>query len=119
MLLVMAGSAIGGALRFAVGKLLSHCSAQFPFGTLAANLSGCVLLGIFSGIIMKHSPNDGLRLFLVTGLCGGFTTFSTFMNEGFAMLQEARFSAFILYASVSLVAGLACVAAGYAISCRV
>ena len=85
-----------------------------PWGTLTVNLLGCFLIGVIYALFAKHTNTASpLFLLLTTVFCGGFTTFSTFANEGLQMLQHGNIGSFIAYASLSLIAGLALVALGY------
>ena len=86
------GGFVGSALRYALSLLGQRYSATFPHGTLWANLGGCLILGVVSALAAKTealSPN--LRLLLATGLCGGFTTMSTFTYETFKLLQDSEY----------------------------
>ena len=84
--IVSLGSFFGGGLRFMVSKGMGLLIATpFPAGTFIVNILGCLLIGFFSGLPQANGTFWGLqpqaRLLLTTGLCGGFTTFSTFMKE--------------------------------------
>lgn len=98
---VMAGAAFGGLLRYVVADLVQKSSKIiFPFGTLSVNIIGSFLLGLIIFILGEReiiSPE--IRLFLTVGVCGGFTTFSTFSYETLVLFQEAEF----LYAAVNIV----------------
>ncbi len=98
-LLVAIGGLIGGALRFLTITLLSKVvESQFPIATLFVNIVGCLLIGIFIGLADRSvSFNPDLRLFLATGLCGGFTTFSTFAYENAILLKTEHYLFFALY----------------------
>lgn len=112
VLFVALGGAVGSLLRYLLSLVIPKV-AGFPWPTLIANVCGCLLIGIFSGLFMKcggFSPN--LKLFLITGFCGGFTTFSTFANENIALLQSGKVGMFVVYALTSFVVGLAACAAG-------
>ncbi len=90
LLIVSLGSFFGGGLRFLVSKGLGLLSATpFPLGTFVVNIVGCLLIGFFSALPQANGTFWGLRpetrLLLTTGLCGGFTTFSTFMKESHAL----------------------------------
>lgn len=117
MLLVGVGSFFGGILRYVVSTLLKPQSGSFPFGTLTANVLGCLLIGLLYGFAAKNaSMNKDLLLALTTGLCGGFTTFSTFSNESLVMLQNQHYGLFALYVGVSIIIGIAAVFGGYALT---
>ncbi len=111
---VGAGSFIGGAARYLVSVLMKGIGKGFPWATLAANLAGCFLIGLLWGIFSR-SASEGSRwaLFLTVGLCGGFTTFSTFSKESLMMLQAGNFWGFAGYIALSVIAGIAFVALGY------
>lgn len=90
------------------------CGTSFPWATLAVNLAGCFVIGVVYALFVRFaSTSHALCLLLTTGFCGGFTTFSTFANEGLVMLQGGNIGAFIVYAIASVVAGVALVAVGY------
>lgn len=111
---VGAGSFIGGAARYLVSVMMKGIGKGFPWATLAVNLAGCFLIGLLWGIFSR-SASEGSRwaLFLTVGLCGGFTTFSTFSKESLMMLQSGNFWGFAGYIVLSVIAGIACVALGY------
>ena len=102
------GSFIGGASRYLVtlgiqNKFLS----TYPFGTLAVNIIGCFLIGIVYGLSEKGNINMEWRLFLATGILGGFTTFSSFSNETVSMLRDAQYWQAFSYVASSVIIGLA------------
>ena len=113
ILLVGAGSFIGGAARYAV-SLLMRSAEGFPWGTFTVNMIGCFLIGILGGWMVRQ-PNisPAISLFLSVGFCGGFTTFSTFSKESLALLQSCHYIPFALYAIGSVALGIICVAIGY------
>ena len=85
---------------------------HFPWATFTVNLLGSFLIGLFYALSERfHLPLE-TRLFLTTGICGGFTTFSTFSNDGVALLKGEFYGAFILYTLISIGIGLAAVVAG-------
>jgi len=116
VLYVAAGSALGGVCRYFVSTLL-NAPTGFPWGTLAVNVAGSLLLGLISGWL-AHASGDvaTVRAFAVLGFCGGFTTFSTFSNEAFRMLESSQWPMFAAYVGTSLLAGIGAVLLGYAIS---
>ena len=115
LLIVGTGSFIGGALRYLLSTFMKNiCTQGFPWGTLIVNLLGCFIFGIIFAVFSKNSSTDNtLYLLLTTGICGGFTTFSTFANESVQMLQHGNTSGFIGYVAISIIAGFALIALGY------
>lgn len=111
ILLVGAGSFVGGSLRYVVSLLMKY-SGGFPWATFTVNLVGCLLIGLFAGLFARHaSPN--LILLLVTGFCGGFTTFSTFSRESLMLMQSGSWWTLVLYVAGSILAGIASTFIGY------
>lgn len=103
------GSGIGGVLRWLCSQWLN---GNYPWGTLTVNVAGCFLIAFLA----KHAPGDPhLRLLLTTGFCGGFTTFSTFINENFLMLRGSQLLISLVYMALSLLLGLLAAWIGYRI----
>ena len=117
LLFVGVGSFIGGVLRYSVSVLMRGlCGQSFPWGTLLVNLVGCFAFGVIFALFGRYgSTNSGWCLLLTTGVCGGFTTFSTFANESVLMLQNGNWLGFVGYVAASIVVGFALVALGYMI----
>ena len=111
---VFLGGGIGSMLRYAVG--LCNGAAAFPWATLAVNVGGSFAIGLFGGWSERFGWPEAVRLALTVGLCGGFTTFSTFSKESLALVQSGRWGAFALYALGSFAIGIAAVAMGYLIA---
>ena len=107
-LIVGLGGAAGSMLRYAVQRLLSiQNAAAFPTATLLVNILGCFLIGLLAGIVSRSLAwNEEMKLLLMTGFCGGFTTFSAFTLEGIGLLKENKTSLFIIYLTASVVGGL-------------
>ena len=111
---VGAGSFIGGSARYLVSLMMKSVGKGFPWATLIVNLAGCFLIGLLWGVFSRSSSEgSSWALFLTVGLCGGFTTFSTFSKEALMMLQSGYIWFFAGYIALSVVAGVALVAAGY------
>ena len=114
ILAVGAGSFLGGSGRYLVSLAMKGVSKGFPWATLAVNLAGCFLIGLLWGLFSKNgSDSSNWALFLTVGLCGGFTTFSTFSKEALVMLQGGNIWGFAGYVAISVIAGIALVAFGY------
>lgn len=115
MALVAIGGGAGSVLRFLAQKWISFGPLpKFPVGTMTVNLIGCFLIGLLFGWFSK-SPETGLdwKLFLMTGLCGGFTTFSAFTLESLILLESTRWMSFLLYVAGSVILGIFATAIGY------
>ena len=114
---VGAGSFIGGIARYLVSLVMKGISKGFPWATLLVNLSGCLIIGLLWGFLSRNaSESTSWGLFLTVGLCGGFTTFSTFSKEALTMLQTGQIWGFASYIALSILAGIALVALGYYIA---
>ncbi|MEO6230370.1 MAG: fluoride efflux transporter CrcB [Ferruginibacter sp.] len=113
-LLIGLGGALGTMLRFGTSLLIGFKS--YPLATLLVNVAGSFIIGLVMAYSLK-SDSFALnwRLFLATGLCGGFTTFSAFSLENLLLLQNGKLGLFVLYAVGSLVLGIAAVWAGFKI----
>jgi len=105
ILAIGAGSFIGGISRYLISLLIQNrIFTTFPFGTLSVNILGCFLIGIVFGFSDRGNMSQEWRLFLATGVLGGFTTFSAFSNETVGMMRDGQLwyaSAYVL-ASVGL-----------------
>lgn len=112
-LLVFLGGGIGSAARYLVSRVLNNSSTGFPYGTFAVNIIGSLIIGVILGFALKHhSPSSNTALFIATGLCGGFTTFSAFAYENVMFLKAGDYQTFIFYTLGSILLGFAAVFAG-------
>jgi CrcB protein len=131
---VCVGSFFGGGARYLVGKAVQSWvtvssfpgtarpfpsklafPVAFPWGTMAVNVIGCFLIGLLSGLSLGGQISPTTKLVLVTGFCGGFTTFSTFMNENLLLGRDGAMLSAVLYTLLSLALGLIAVIVGYQI----
>ena len=113
-LLVFLGGGAGSMLRFGVSLIFPRSNSfSFPLSTFLVNIIGCFLLGLIVGLVEKYDHlSVPLQILLVTGFCGGFTTFSAFAYENVKMLQEGHAIMFVIYTISSLAAGLLFLLAG-------
>ena len=112
-LAVAFGGALGATLRYYISiGIHARFGVVFPYGTLTVNLAGCFILGLTASFCLRHPEMPlPIKLFLITGLLGGLTTFSTFSLETFELLLNNTVFGFI-YIALSLIGGLAMVALG-------
>jgi len=105
--LVGIGGAIGSILRYLVSDLVHNkISSTFPWGTLCINITGCFLIGVVYAFAEKNSIGPEWRFFLATGICGGYTTFSTFSLESFSLLREGHLFYAATYIAASVLLGI-------------
>jgi fluoride exporter len=115
LLLIGTGGFIGSVARYLVSRLGSHIEwLSIPVGTLVVNVAGSLLIGFLIGISEK-SPilTVEWRMFLMVGLCGGFTTFSTFSGENLMLLKNGQVFPMLLYTGLSIILGFTAVYLGY------
>ena len=112
LLLVALGGGVGSVLRY----LLSGMNASFPWGTFAVNILGSLIIGLLVGLVSKGVLSAEMKLLLVTGFCGGFTTFSTFANESLGMMKAGDVLMMALYVGASVALGILAVWLGMMIS---
>ena len=107
-MIVGLGCAVGSMLRYGVQKIFQvQSAATFPTGTLLVNIAGCFLMGVLWSLFSRSlSVSEDMKLLLMTGFCGGFTTFSAFTLEGIGLLKETKTALFIIYLTASVVGGL-------------
>jgi CrcB protein len=102
------GSGIGGAARFLIGGFFEKQTANiFPWATFTVNLTGSLIIGILYALSQKTKAiSPEISVFLITGICGGFTTFSAFSMDNFRLIQQGEYGIAMLYVGGSIIAGL-------------
>lgn len=117
MLIAGAGGFIGTCGRFLIGRWCSGMwHGAFPLGTFLVNITGCFIIGILFGLLEKtHVLTSGENVLLITGFCGGFTTFSTFADDMWTLAGKGDWTTFILYLALSVAIGILLVWAGRAL----
>ena len=112
-LLAALGGALGAFVRWGVAQALQRTSGDWPWATLAVNLTGCLLIGVLIAVLAARRPDDEhLRTFLGAGVLGGFTTFSAFAVEVGDLLRAGAPAVAAAYVAVSVLGGLLAVAVG-------
>ena len=110
-LFVFLGGGTGSVLRYLVGMWIG--SAVFPWATFAVNAVGSLAIGLFGGWAARFGWSESVRLSLTVGLCGGFTTFSTFSKESLALIESGRYGLFVLYVAGGIALGITSAAFGF------
>ncbi len=115
LFLVLLGGGLGSISRYLLSFYLTKNNvSNFPWATFIANSVGCLLIGLFFGYIQKNNlQNETLKLLLITGFCGGFTTFSTFSLENIQFIQNQNYNLAITYTLASLFVGFLAVILGF------
>lgn len=113
---IFIGGGIGSVLRYlaqiGINERMSAIGFPFSWGTFTINILGSLFIGLFYSLSERFHLSVEMRLFLTAGLCGGFTTFSTFSHEGLSLLKGEFYGTFLLYALLSIGLGLAAVLLG-------
>lgn len=109
-LIIFLGGGLGSLARYAIGQGLMRYQLLFPLATLLTNLCACLILGYLIGLNLQGGLQSSHRLLLMTGFCGGFSTFSTFSAETLYLLQHGHYAYALLNVAGSL---LLCLAAVY------
>ncbi|WP_312076693.1 fluoride efflux transporter CrcB [Chryseobacterium sp.] len=112
LLYIFFGGGVGSILRYLVSIYTQKLwkLGNFPIGTLLVNVLGCFMIGIFTSYFVKN--DNYLKYLLITGLCGGFTTFSTFSMENYSLWENQQFGTLILYIILSISLGFIAVFGG-------
>ena len=114
LFLVMAGGAVGSGARFLTGRAMASLfGADFPWGTLAVNLVGGLLMGALVGVLARAAGSaEQWRLLIAVGMLGGFTTFSAFSLDVVTMIERGDLTSMTLYVGASVIGSCAAVFAG-------
>lgn len=112
VLFVAAGGGLGAALRFSVYLIIK--TNHFPLSTLLINIIGSFVLGMVMALGLRSSSlTPAFKLFLATGLCGGFTTFSAFSFENIILIEQGKFALMLMYILASIAGGITAAWCGY------
>jgi len=118
---VAIGSAIGGVLRYAIARAMEPVSGGFPWGTFVVNVLGCVVIGFFGTLTLasgRYAVAESWRIFVMVGICGGFTTFSSFSLQTFERMRSGAWAVAGAYVVGSVVACVVGVWAGHVLAQR-
>lgn len=118
-LIVMAGGALGTLARYVVSALALPVSGQMPWGTLVVNITGSFLIGFFGTLTLAHGRfpvSENWRLFVMIGMCGGYTTFSSFSLQTLDLLRQGALSRALVNVAASVVLCVAAVAIGHQVA---
>lgn len=113
---VALGSALGGLARYALTKWTLPWSEAMPWGTVLINVIGCFIIGFFGTYTLasgRHATAESMRLFVMVGICGGFTTFSSYSLQTFDLLREGAWGRALLNVMLSVTLCLVAVGAGH------
>ncbi len=118
---VVLGGAIGTFARYAISVLALPISRQLPWGTIIVNITGCAIIGFFGTLTLAHGRypvSENIRLFVMTGLCGGYTTFSAFSLQTLDLLRSGATVRAILNVIISVVLCVAAVSLGHLLAAQ-
>ncbi len=116
ILFVGLGGGLGSIFRFLVSHYTNkYYVAVFPLATFIVNITGCLLIGLIIGFTQRHLSED-IKLFLITGICGGYTTFSAFAAENFKLFESGHYLTLAVYISTSILLGILAVWGGILLS---
>jgi len=116
------GSALGGVLRYAITRATLNIDNGFPYGTVLINIIGCFVIGFFGTLTLhgdRYAVPDNIRLFVMVGICGGFTTFSSFSLQTYDLMRAGAWGRALANVAMSVVLCFFSVAAGHMFAHRV
>ena len=110
LLLVGFGGGVGSIFRYLTSIVTTkYLQTSFPWATFGVNITGCLIIGLLAGLLSRQLLSDNLKFLLITGFCGGFTTFSAFSAENVSLFQSGNAPTALLYIAASISFGLAAV----------
>jgi CrcB protein len=116
------GSALGGVLRYAITRATLNIDNGFPYGTVLINIIGCFVIGFFGTLTLhgdRYAVSNNVRLFVMVGICGGFTTFSSFSLQTYDLMRAGARGRALANVAASVVLCFVSVAAGHMLAHRV
>jgi fluoride exporter len=117
VLAVALGGAMGSVARHGVNLAAANITSHFPLGTITVNVFGSFAMGLLAAFMTtKFGGDENFRLFWLTGVLGGFTTFSAFSLDAFNLFQNSQSSTAIAYVALSVILSIAALAAGFALA---
>lgn len=118
-LAVALGGAVGTLARYGLGTWIQRATSTFPLSTLVINVTGSFLLGFLMRWLLSTTATPELRVALTIGVCGGYTTFSTFSYETARLIESGSWARASVYVAASVVVSLVATFAGFAMAVRV
>ncbi len=112
LILVSVGGAVGAALRFIISKVFISSSPVFTYVALV-NIIGCLIAGMLAAYMDRHVHSEAMRIFLITGILGGFTTFSAFSLDTLNLINKGRGADAIIYVLISVIGSILAAVIGY------
>lgn len=110
-LAVALGGAMGASARYGIGLMAARWQ-EFPYGTLAINIVGSLLMGLFIALFAKHEISETWRAFLTIGILGGFTTFSAFSLDSVLLIERGQIGLAVIYIGASVTLSIMALGAG-------
>ena len=105
-LMVFLGGGLGSMFRYSISRIIPYTAGSFPSATLIANIISSLILGILIGFSLRQHLSHNQELLMITGFCGGFSTFSTFSGESLSLIERGQWGMAVSYIIISILAGL-------------
>lgn len=116
LILIFIGGGLGSLSRYGISKIFDYRVFDFPLSTLISNTLACLILGMLLGIELKSGITNSTKLLIITGFCGGFSTFSTFSAESLKLFTEGNYGMAIINIFGSIIICFICVFVGIKLS---